>query len=277
LYKNFYKKLYLGISSYSFPWAVGVDGFRPIQPLQATDLVQQAIAYGVECLQIGDNMPLHLLTESEHKALQTNAQQAGIRLEVGTRRLTKDHLKYYLDIAQNLHSPFLRVVIDDTDYHPSETEVIAVIREVIDDFKQENIILAIENHDRFPAQSLQRIIESTDPEWVGICLDTANSLGAGEGIREVVTTLAQYTVNVHIKDFTIRRVSHKMGFVVQGCSAGKGMLDIPWLLDQLRPYNRCQSATLELWSDPEPTIEATLIKEKQWADESIRYLHSLFV
>lgn len=226
-------------------------------------------------MQIGDNLPLHLLTESEHKALQTNAQQAGIQLEAGTRRLTTDHLKYYLDIAQNLHSPFLRVVIDDIDYHPSETEVIAVIREVIDDFKQANILLAIENHDRFPAQSLQRIIESTDPEWVGICLDTANSLGAGEGIRAVVATLAPYTVNVHIKDFTIRRVSHKMGFVVQGCAAGKGMLDVPWLLEQLQPYHRCRSAILELWSDPLATIEATIEQEHQWVAESFTYLKTL--
>ncbi len=267
--------MHLGISSYSYPWAVGVAGFMPPHPLQALDLLHKAQQNKVKSLQFGDNLPLHLLSNAELETLKEHAQQTKIALEVGTRRLTPTQLDYYLPIAQSLCSPFLRVVIDDADYHPGEEEVLEIIQEVVGDFREAGIVLALENHDRFPVGVLKRIIESTDPQWVGICLDTANSLGAGEGIREVVTVLAPYTVNLHVKDFTVRRVSHKMGFVVEGCAAGAGMLDIPWILEQLRPYNRCLSATLEVWSDPKETIELTMEQENAWVEQSLHYLKSL--
>ena len=254
---------------------MGVAGHEPAKPLAAADLLALAAQHGAAGVQFGDNLPLHRLPDSELGQLAAEARQQNLRLETGTRRLTADNLRRYLSIAQRLGSPFLRVVIDDADYHPDETQVIAVIQSVLGDFRAAGAVLAIENHDRFPVGSLRRIIEATDPAWVGICLDTANSLGAGEGIREVVTGLAPYTVNLHVKDFTINRVSHKMGFVVAGCPAGQGLLNVPWVLEQLRPFGRCVSATLEVWSNPEETMEDTIEKEWQWAEESLRYLRTL--
>lgn len=254
----------LGIGTYTFAWTIGVAGFMPKQPLSVGQLLDTAHQLGVKRVQFCDNLPL----------LNVDFK-TDLTIEVGTRGLTEANLLNYLEVCRRFHSPFLRVVIDDLGYHPSEKEVIAVIQTVIEDFKKANVILAIENHDRFTVASLVRIIQETDPKWVGICLDTANSLGAGEGIREVVMALAPYTVNLHIKDFTIKRVWHNMGFVVEGCPAGKGMLDIPWIVEQLRPYNRCISATLEIWSNPETTIEATVEKEANWAKESISYLKTV--
>jgi L-ribulose-5-phosphate 3-epimerase UlaE len=101
-------------------------------------------------------------------------------------------------------------------------------------------------------------------------------MGAAEGIREVVSSLVPYTVNLHIKDFIIRRASHKMGFLIEGVPAGKGMLNIEWLIDQVKHHGKCVSAILELWTPPEKELEKTLIKESQWANESIQYLKNIF-
>ena len=111
---------------------------------------------------------------------------------------------------------------------------------------------------------------------MGICLDSVNSMGAGEGVREVVATLAPHTLNLHLKDFAVERVSHKMGFVVTGRPAGQGMLNVPWLLGEIRKHGRCQSAILELWTPPADTIEETVAREAAWADESLRFLQPLF-
>ena len=54
------------------------------------------------------------------------------------------------------------------------------------------------------------------------------------------------------------------------------MLDIPWLLEQVRAHDRCQSAILELWTPPESTPEKTVATEARWAEESLRYLKPLF-
>jgi sugar phosphate isomerase/epimerase len=267
--------LQLGLSTYSFPWAVGVPGFLPAAPLKPADLLHYAMQHEIHHVQFGDNLPLHLLSEGEREGLKQLADSSRINIEVGTRRLTGEQIKSYLSIARYFGSSFLRVVIDDGDYHPSESVVIEEINTLLPYLQAANVVLAIENHDRFPANVLKRIIQSTDENWVGICLDTANSIGAGEGINEVLSVLAPYTVNLHIKDITIKRFSHKMGFSVDGCAAGEGILNIPEIIGALKKQNRCKTATLEVWSGPEKNIEDTLQKEKAWVDNSINYLKKI--
>ena len=120
------------------------------------------------------------------------------------------------------------------------------------------------------------MIERAGSERIGVCLDTANSLGAGEGIEAVSTILAPFTVNLHIKDFHIERVPSMMGFTVTGRPAGAGFLDVPALLKKLAPLDRRPTAVLELWTPPESDIEATIAREALWAKQSMDYLKPLF-
>lgn len=239
------------------------------------DLLHFAHAHEVERVQVGDNCPLHLLPPAEMDHLAQLALELGIQIEVGTRRLQVEQMKQYLDIARRFRSPFLRVVIDDQGYQPGVEQVCAIIRELLPAFQDAGVILAIENHDRLPARVLREVIGDTDPTWVGICLDTANSLGANEGIQTVLETLAPYTVNLHFKDIRIRRWPHLMGFRVEGCPAGKGLLDGPDLIAALKKHSRCQSVTLELWSSPLSSEAETLQQEHNWVLESIRYVKTL--
>lgn len=107
---------------------------------------------------------------------------------------------------------------------------------------------------------------------VGVCLDTVNNLGALEGPSEVVTILAPYTINLHVKDVIIRRKSHRLGFEVEGRPAGQGMVDIPAILALM---SEDVSGTLELWTVPELALEDTLNKETVWAEQSVTHLKSL--
>jgi L-ribulose-5-phosphate 3-epimerase UlaE len=100
-------------------------------------------------------------------------------------------------------------------------------------------------------------------------------MGAGEGFETVSEILLPYTINLHVKDFVIYRVSHKMGFVIEGRPAGKGMLNIRKTIENLSSMKKCNSAILELWTPPEPGIEETVIKEDKWAAESISYLKTI--
>jgi hypothetical protein len=67
-----------------------------------------------------------------------------------------------------------------------------------------------------------------------------------------------------------------MGFAVSGWPAGGGMLDVPRLLEQLRPFPRCATAVLELWPPPEQSLEESIAKEARWVEQSIAYLKPLF-
>jgi sugar phosphate isomerase/epimerase len=265
----------LGLSSYTYTWAVGVPGSLPSKQLSANDLVDKAASSGLKLVQIADNLPLEMLTESELGNLRKYALDRGVEIEMGGRGLTPEHTMKCLEAAKSLNSPILRMVIDGAGYEPDLDSVISVISELLPEFKARKIKLAIENHDRFKAREFEKIIIRTGSEYVGICLDSVNSMGAGEGFEEVSRILLPYTINLHIKDFTIRRVSHKMGIIIEGAPAGKGMLNIRELLNKLYFTNSCQSAILELWTPPEKEIGETILKEEKWANESIEYLKSI--
>lgn len=264
----------LGISSYTYSWAVGVPGHKPACPLDENGLLDKAHEHGVTLLQIGDNLPLHTFDSARLERLVRRAAHEGILLEVGARRLTLERAAEYIAIARRVGAKLIRFVIDDANYHPAPAAVTSVLREVAPLLR--GLTLGIENHDRFPAASLRSMIEAAGAENIGVCLDTANSLGAGEGIETVAAVLAPITVNLHIKDFWIERVPHLMGFTVTGCPAGNGMLNLPALLEELAPHSRCQTAVLETWPSPEATLDATIAKEALWAAQSIKYLKPFF-
>ncbi|MBU1820313.1 MAG: sugar phosphate isomerase/epimerase [Bacteroidetes bacterium] len=262
----------IGLSTYAFPWAIGVEGYQPDSPLTLLDLLQLCEAWEVPRFQIGDNIPIHTLPASEWEEALALADRAGIQLEIGTRRLEENHLRQYLQLARGARSPFLRLVIDEGDYQPGEEEIVRIIRKLLPEFKEARVRLGLENHDRFPALTLRRMVEETNPVWVGICLDTSNSLGAGEGLRHIVPVLGPYVFNLHYKDITIKRVGHKMGFQVAGCCPGTGSIPLDFVLEELIPYGRCQSVTLEQWPPLLNTLAETIAQERAWAMQGVELL-----
>ena len=262
----------LGISSYTYTWAIGVPGSLPAQPMSANSLIQRANDLAVHVLQIADNMPLDRLDSEQHSALLDTATKLEVDIEVGTRGINLAIMTRYIELSRLLKSPILRVVIDTVDHHPAEDEIVGTLREYVPLFERTGITLAIENHDRFTARTFARIIERIGSTHVGICLDTVNSFGALEGPEVVVDVLAEYVVNLHIKDFSIQRHQHMLGFTIEGQPAGQGRLNIPWLLERLAKHGRDPNAILELWTPPEKELEATLVKEQSWAVQSVQAL-----
>jgi 3-oxoisoapionate decarboxylase len=265
----------LGVSSYAYSWAVGVPGSPPPQPMSAAALVERAAGLRVRVVQIADNLPLDRLSGAELDELLASARERGVQIEVGTRGIGEAHLCRYLELCTHFGSPILRVVVDAGSDRPSPEEVAVRLRPLLPRFEAAGVCLAVENHDRFLVAALADIVRRLDSPAVGICLDTVNSFGSLEGPRVVVETLGPMTVNLHVKDFRIRRVESQMGFRIDGCPAGEGQLDTPWLLAELRRHGRDPNAILELWTPPEPALAATIEKESVWAEASIAYLRRL--
>ncbi|MAS38267.1 MAG: hypothetical protein CL610_29995 [Anaerolineaceae bacterium] len=262
----------LGIGTYAVAWAIGVPGYMPTQPMTLAAFLQRAADLGLKLVQIADNLPLDQLTPAQRNQAAAEAARLGLAVEVGTRGIAPDHLRLYLQLAQQFGSPIVRTVVDTASHHPEPAEIVTTVKGVIKDYEAAGVTLAIENHDRFKARTLADIIRQIDSPAVGICLDTVNSFGSLEGPDVVVEALGPYVVNLHIKDFMIRRADHNMGFLLSGTPAGQGSLNIPWLLDRLTQFGCRYNAILELWPTPEPAIADTIAKEAQWAVESVAYL-----
>jgi 3-oxoisoapionate decarboxylase len=265
----------VGLSSYTYTWAIGVAGHQPEEPMALVQLVDRAGALGVDVLQVADNLPLHRVPAPELELFESRARELGIEIEVGARGVETGLLRQYLSLATRFGSPILRVVVADgkNDFVPSQ--VIEVLRPLRTLFDDAGVKLAIENHDKFTTDELVSIVEGLGTDWVGVCLDTVNSFGALEGPSVVVEKLGPFTVNLHVKDFVIRRASHMMGFSIEGRPVGQGELDVPWLVKMLGGPQKDISAIIELWTPPGTSLASTISTEREWAEMSITYLRKL--
>ena len=263
----------LGISSYTYTWAIGMPGIMPACSMNYTGLMEKARELDVGLIQVADNLPLDRMKDDELEAYCLAAKEQGIQLEAGARGMTETGLENYIRIAAVINAPILRYVIDGPGFTPGIDDIVKIISNSLPALKENNIVLALENYERLKASDFAGIVEKIGSEHVGICLDSVNSLGAGEVLETVVELLGPLTVNLHIKEFSIERADHKMGFLIEGLPTGEGMLNVPWLLDHMG--KRCQSAILEQWTPPEKKLEDTIVKEDAWARKSILYLKNL--
>jgi sugar phosphate isomerase/epimerase len=88
----------------------------------------------------------------------------------------------------------------------------------------------------------------------------------------VVGELAPFVRSLHVKDFKIERVESRMGYSVTGCAVGDGMLNIGWLLDELRAAGSTPNMIIELWTPYSGSVEKTIDLEQEWATRSVSFL-----
>jgi sugar phosphate isomerase/epimerase len=239
----------IGIGSYSVPWHIGIGEWTPQQPLQHEGLLALAHELRVEVVQYCDNLPLDTLDEARLDRLHAQAQEWGIALEIGTRGLEQELLQRCVQLAVRFSSPFVRVVVDTPNYHPSPEQLVDDLRRLKPVFTDAGVKIAIENHDRFPVQVLRQVIEEV---------------------------LCPYVLNLHVKDVRTRRESHILGFRIEGTPVGQGSVDVEEVVRRVRAANPQANAIIELWTPPQESLSATIALERRWLEQSVHYLRSLF-
>jgi sugar phosphate isomerase/epimerase len=267
--------LKLGIGSYTYMWSIGFPGASPAKPMSAMDLLARAHEFGVRAVQYGPNLALYELSCGELNETLAAARQWGIEIEVGTRGVEPAHLRRMIDFTSGCGSALLRTVPEMEDGRvPTRSELIATLESVEPHFRQARVRLAMENT-LMPAAELAGALRAVNSPFLGVTLDTVNSLAIPEGTREVARHLVPWTCCLHVKDFQVSREWHMMGFRVEGRPAGRGQLDVPALLAELRGAGASANAILELWAPAQPELEQTIALEESWAVESVNYLRNL--
>ncbi len=270
----------LGVSSYTFTWGIGIPGFpAPSAPLTPEQLVSVAAELGVDALQLADNMPLHEIEPASRRRLFAQAAEAGVEIELGARGTDVETLRRYIEIAREGGVSILRSVPTATiapgDRDSERSFVEATAREIASllvELERAGVTLCLENYEGLSSAGLASLVCTVDSPAVRVCLDTLNSLGRSEGYETVVSGLGPLTGNLHIKDYAVRRVDHRLGFSVTGTPAGEGDLPIGDLLTRVPPG---VTAILELWTPWQGSVEATASTEQQWARASVDYLRSV--
>jgi sugar phosphate isomerase/epimerase len=253
-------------------WSIGFAGVKPAKPMNAFNLLAKARELGVGVVQYGPNLPLDSLGEEDLSALVAQARVWGIAIEVGTQGLAVDGLREQLKLVAKVGCKLLRTTTEGPDgITPPLEEMRKCVSEILPDLVAQNVCLAIENG-LVPARTLAGLICSANSSHVGITLDTVNSLAIPEGTEHVTAMLSEHARSLHVKDFAVKRLWHRMGFSVEGRPAGAGQLNVPELLERVSGGSPESNAILELWPPEQATLEETVQLENAWAAQSISYL-----
>ena len=265
----------LGIGSYTYGWSSGTYGSDTSQHagfayLTAHDLIDRAVQLDVPLVQICVKPDLASMDDQELLALRNYAETNGKALEIGTVGSDPDHLLRFLQIAQMLGANLVRTIF--TSASPGLVEERQQIAQLAEQFAAAQVYLAIENHEAASFLDMASLCQEIDNDYVGVCLDTVNSLGRGEGLREVTTALMPFTKCLHVKDFTVHRHKSDMELTITGAPAGEGKLDIPAQLWMLRNVQPEATVVLEQWVPFQGNLAQTIERQDSWAESSVRYL-----
>jgi sugar phosphate isomerase/epimerase len=175
---------------------------------------------------------------------------AGVEIvSIGVERIGTDETK------ARRRFEFLRrcgVALMSVDFSPDDAPRCYLLAESLAD--EYDVRLAIHNHGGRhwlgSAQMLGHVLARTSPR-IGLCLDTAWALDAGEDPVEMVKRFGDRLYAVHVKDFVFDRARRPRDAVI-----GTGNLDLSALCDALHEVKFDGPAILEYEGDVDDPVPA---------------------
>ena len=260
----------IGIGSYAYRWAIGYGDFNPHNPMTPFELLEKATELDVKVVQLCENISLQRYNSKSLRQLRRRAEERGIVLEVGIQEADFSVLRTYLTTAILLGSSLVRVALNAPGKHPTLNESLAIINKLLPVLKAESMTLALENQFHLSSTEMVKLVNTVDNPLVGICLDTANSIGLLEKPLDTVRSLAPYAVSVHLKDYKIVQCS--VGYKIVGTPLGAGFLDIESVIDLLKRSAHNPNIILEQWMNRLESEEETLQMEEDWVRGSVKHI-----
>ena len=264
--------------SYTFGWATGAyqyPGQRPATwvPMTAEELVDTAVELAVPVCQMCVSPSLGKWNDVQVRTLRASAAERGLEIEVGTSGCDPHDLTNHLRVARALESRVVRTVLPNQS--ADLLDATRSIASVIPAFEEAGVILMVENHDTYSAHTLAAMLAQLSSPSARSCIDPVNSLGRGEGVREVSEVLVPYAAGLQVKDFSSVRLAASQEFRMTGAIAGQGLLDIPQIVHDVLDSDPDASIVLEQWTPVDHAIEDAVAKQRSWAEEAVSYLRSV--
>ncbi|MCS7041958.1 MAG: sugar phosphate isomerase/epimerase [Bryobacteraceae bacterium] len=92
--------------------------------------------------------------------------------------------------------------------------------------------LGIENHKDWTAAEMPEIFRKYSSEYLGACIDFGNNLALLDEPMELITALAPWVINTHVKDMGVEEYSD--GFLLSEVPLGKGVVGLKAAIALLR-------------------------------------------
>lgn len=121
--------------------------------------------------------------------------------------------------------------------------------------------LAIENHKDWRISELVSMLKRISSPWVGVCVDTGNSIALVEDPNETVEAYAPWAFATHIKDMAVRE--YREGFLLSEVPLGQGFLDLRRIVAALTKARPDVQYSLEMITrDP---LKIPYLTDPYWA------------
>lgn len=209
------------------------------------------------------------------KKVRDKREQLGLYLEgsIGVPKTADAVLKFEQDIinAKEAGAQVLRTVVSSgrryETYHSAEAfqelkkNALASLQLAEPILRKHKVRLAVENHKDWQATQLAAMLQQLNSEWIGATVDFGNNIALLEDPMTVVQTLAPYAFSTHIKDMAMEEYAD--GFLLSEVPLGKGILDLPRMVELCRQKNPAVTFSLEMITrDP---LEIPCLKNEYWA------------
>jgi 3-oxoisoapionate decarboxylase len=261
----------IGLSTYAYFWQASD---RVDRPLTLADMVAATADQRVEVLQICDYPKVAELDRGALRRLRNQAQEVGVRLELGTRGITPDHLARWLDLARALDVVTVRSMFNTLDHRPSPAEARTLLEQAVPAYEAAGVRIALETYEQVPTAVLADVVAAIGSPSLGVCSDPANCVAALEHPAQVVDQVAPLVVNMHVKDFQFTRSPGWVGFTLIGAPLGEGLLDYDAMVARIDPNPTTVNQIIEHWLPWQGDPETTCAVERRWTEHNLSYLRS---
>jgi len=152
---------------------------------------------------------LRLVKEKGLKIVDLGASAELHHKDIAERKRNLDEAKRFIDLAQQLHCPYIRVLPNALPKKQSRDETLDLISkgllELGDYAKGTGVCVLIETHgDVVQSDDLKKIMESAKHKQVGLVWDVVNMWSVTkEPPEQVYKQLKKYIQHVHIKDMKV--------------------------------------------------------------------------
>ncbi len=159
-------RIKLLLSSYSFKFSLGFRLLRPEQPMPLVEFVARAKEYGLDGVQIADNVRPEQLSDDEIAEVFAGAQDNGIELQWGFEGWDRDVIDRLSVVSQKTEAKLLRAVFGRAMFPPGMSradkvkKALAEVSALVSKLEAIDLILAIENHFDLTTDEVVDVVET---------------------------------------------------------------------------------------------------------------------
>lgn len=249
----------IGVSTSAFSYSMGVigkaTGKRNPNPWTIEKFAAFASSKGLGGVEAPPGRFIPGLDESRLKQLSKFIKDNGMFFIVDAELpLNRGEIEKLMPIAKEFGSSVIRIKTSNIlscerqnlgrPWIEHVEHCISALQALAPKLRENNLHIAIENHQDLDSNDLLEIVEKVGADIVGVNFDIGNAFSVCEDPLLFAEKLGSYVVNIHLKDYKLFKSEE--GFRLVRCTLGEGGVDFKTVLPVLAKSSPNAKMVIEL-------------------------------